>query len=186
MIETVLQLIQQSGSTRVLLVAPSNSAADVLTTRLASFGLKASEMHRFIWAKRKVSAVPTALLGFTHQDGESGEFSYLPLDQLLAKRVIVSTSLASGLLHECQVPQGHFTHILVDEAGQALEPELFVPFQFTGTKTQIMLAGDPHQLGAVVRSRLAAPLGLGTSLQERLLARSSVLCVLVWVGRVRV
>jgi hypothetical protein len=97
-IETVLQLIRQSGSTRVLLVAPSNSAADVLCSRLGTFGLTSAEMHRFIWTKRKVASVPTALLGFTHQDSASGEFSYLPTEDLLAFRVIVRCSCFENAL----------------------------------------------------------------------------------------
>ena len=171
-IETVLQLIKRSDlgqQSRILLVAPSNAAADVLCQRLATFGLTAGEMHRFVWNKRRIETVPPALLTYCHQDAKSGGLAYLPLEALITKRVMIATSLASGVLHDCGIPQGHFTHILVDEAGQALEPELFVPFSFAGAVTQLMLAGDPNQLGAVVRSRTASKMGLGTSLQERLL-----------------
>ena len=171
-IETVLQLIKRTDlgqQSKILLVAPSNAAADVLCQRLSTFGIASDVMHRFVWNKRRIETVPPGLLSFCHQDAKSGELAYLPLELLIKKRIVVATSLASGVLHDCGIPQGHFTHILVDEAGQALEPELFVPFSFAGAVTQLMLAGDPNQLGAVVRSRTAAKMGLGTSLQERLL-----------------
>lgn len=32
-----------------------------------------------------------------------------------------------GVLYNMGFPQGHFTHILVDEAGQATEPEILIP-----------------------------------------------------------
>lgn len=62
-------------------------------------------------------------------------------------------------------PAGHFSHIFVDECGHAMEPTALVPI--AGLQgplhkpSQIVLSGDPRQLGAVVRSSFAQQLGLG-------------------------
>lgn len=65
-------------------------------------------------------------------------------------------------------PPGHFTHIFIDEAGHAPEPEALIsiagimevnPALKTGG--QVVIAGDPKQLGPVLRSPLAIKYGLG-------------------------
>ena len=38
-------------------------------------------------------------------------------------RVVVSTCMTAGFLHSLRLPVGHFSHVIVDEAGQATEPE---------------------------------------------------------------
>lgn len=67
-------------------------------------------------------------------------------------------------------PRGHFSHILVDEAGQATEPEIMIPLNFIHSENgQVILAGDPMQLGPVIQSKFAAHFGLDESFLSRLL-----------------
>ncbi len=42
------------------------------------------------------------------------------------------------------LPQGHFTHILIDEAAQAMECEALMPLSLASSKTRIVLAGQCH------------------------------------------
>ncbi len=58
------------------------------------------------------------------------------------------------------IPQSHFTHVFVDEAGQGMEPECLVPIvgllePDDENPGQLVLAGDPKQLGPVLRSPVA-------------------------------
>ena len=48
------------------------------------------------------------------------------------------------------------THIFVDEAGQSPEPDILIPWtQFNlNLKGQVVLAGDPHQLGPVGKTHV--------------------------------
>jgi superfamily I DNA and/or RNA helicase len=61
--------------------------------------------------------------------------------------------------------------IFIDEAGHAVEPEAVAVFTAAQTK-QLVIAGDPKQLGPVVRSRLANRYGLKKSYLERLVERT--------------
>ncbi|KAM6192162.1 LOW QUALITY PROTEIN: helicase MOV-10 [Sarcoramphus papa] len=85
----------------------------------------------------------------------------------------VSPRLASA-----KFPPGFFSHVFIDECGQAVEPESVVAIAGLLTAMdqetnpnggQLVLAGDPQQLGPVLRSPLAIEHGLGTSLLERLM-----------------
>ena len=51
----------------------------------------------------------------------------------------------------------NFTHIFIDEAGQATVPESLVPLRLvTPSCKAVVLAGDTMQLGQVVHSGVAA------------------------------
>ena len=66
--------------------------------------------------------------------------------------------------------KNHFSHLFIDEAGQAMEPQAIVPLAgLVGDTGQVVMAGDPKQLGPVVRSTLAIKYGLNISLLERLM-----------------
>lgn len=85
-------------------------------------------------------------------------------------RITIGTCNMLGILHNMGFPRGHFSHILVDEAGQATEPEIMIPLNFIHSNHgQVILAGDPMQLGPVVQSQLASFFGLGVSFLSRLL-----------------
>lgn len=58
--------------------------------------------------------------------------------------------------------ENHFSYIIIDEASQAIEPEMLIPLAIINNKSekekvgfqaQIVMAGDPHQLGPVVRCK---------------------------------
>lgn len=86
--------------------------------------------------------------------------------------VIVSTCGNASFPYNIGMKVGHFTHIVVDEAGQATEPEVLTAIKaIVGEDTRVVLSGDPKQLGPVIRSSIARDLGLGKSYLERLMER---------------
>lgn len=51
------------------------------------------------------------------------------------------------------LPQGHITHVFLDECGHAMEPEAMSALAGIVEKdAQVVLTGDPHQLGPVIRN----------------------------------
>ena len=57
--------------------------------------------------------------------------------------------------------------VLVDEAAQAVEPEVLIPLSLSPKR--LLLAGDPQQLGATICSHVADKAGLGRPLLTRLM-----------------
>ncbi len=66
-----------------------------------------------------------------------------------------------------------FSHILVDEAAQASEPDVLGALALAGPDTKIVLVGDHKQIGPEVKSSTARRLGLERSILERLHALSA-------------
>ena len=111
------------------------------------------------------------ILRYSCVDG-NGDVDAPAAEEVAKYAIVVATCGAAGLLL-CGGLRGTFTHILIDEAAQALEAEALVPLATCGPATRVVLAGDPNQLGAAVRSPFAASKGLGTSLLERLIQRAA-------------
>ncbi|XP_072452583.1 RNA helicase Mov10l1 isoform X3 [Notamacropus eugenii] len=153
-IEAVLQIHSTLPDSRILVCAPSNSATDLVCMRL----------H-----ESKVLAPGTMTISDTVRlyckDGED-------VWKASRYRIIITTCSSSGLFYQIGVRIGHFTHVFVDEAGQASEPECLIPLGLISeVNGQIVLAGDPMQLGPVIKSRLALAYGLNVSMLERLMSR---------------
>ncbi|GAA6038806.1 hypothetical protein JCM8097_002902 [Rhodosporidiobolus ruineniae] len=163
LIESCHQLLQFPPST-LLLSAPSNAAADILCERLR---LPASHVLRLNAPSRPMLDVPKAVRPFCCE--MNGTFACPPLEKLKTYRVVVTTCISASILGGVGLKPGHFSHIFVDEAGQAKEPDTFLPISLVGPTTSVILAGDPKQLGPVVRSPVSSALGLQKSLLERLM-----------------
>ena len=68
-------------------------------------------------------------------------------DDVIRHRVVITTLATSKHLLELQLNHGFFTHILVDEAAQALEPEALIPLALAGPHTKVVFTGDHMQVG---------------------------------------
>ncbi|XP_070828887.1 RNA helicase Mov10l1 [Chaetodon trifascialis] len=164
LIEAILQVYHYLPGSRVLVCAPSNSAADLICVRLHHSGfLHAASLARVNASCRREESIPEVLRLYSRAGEDIRQASF--------HRIVVSTCSSAGMFHNIGIQLGHFTHVFLDEAGQATEPESLIPLSFVSESDgQIVLAGDPCQLGPVVKSKLAAAFGLGVSLLERLMA----------------
>jgi superfamily I DNA and/or RNA helicase len=169
-VEAILQLFHHKPATRILACAPSNSAADLIASRLVSAGLRADGLFRMCAPSRSLSQLPNELLPYVYT--HANHFSVPGLTKLRSYRIIVSTCVSASMLFGVGVPPGHYTHVFVDEAGQATEPEVMVPIAtMAGDLTNVVLSGDPKQLGPIIRSSVARVLGLEKSYLERIMER---------------
>ncbi|KAG6811022.1 hypothetical protein H0H92_009325 [Tricholoma furcatifolium] len=170
MIEAIKQVLKADPGARVLACAPSNSAADIIAMRLRD-SLSYNELFRFYASSRGKEQVPIELLDYTHTRSD-GHFSVPLMARMKRFRVVVATCVSASFVSGIGVPRGHYSHIFVDEAGQATEPEVIIAIKtMAGPTTNIVLSGDPKQLGPVLRSRIACQLGLEVSYIERLMQR---------------
>ena len=172
-VEGIRRLVAADPGARVLACAPSDEAADLLARRLAAavVGDRSNVLLRLNWWQRKSSSLPLDILRYSCVDS-NGDVDAPAAEEVAKYAIVVATCGAAGLLL-CGGLRGTFTHILIDEAAQALEAEALVPLATCGPATRVVLAGDPNQLGAAVRSPFAASKGLGTSLLERLIQRAA-------------
>ena len=95
----------------------------------------------------------------------NGRFRDPTMDDLNDRGLVISTLATSSCL---QVLNFEPTHIIIDEAAQALECEALACLGLATYKTRLVLAGDQMQLAPEVYSDLARERGLGTSLLERI------------------
>ena len=169
-VEAMRQILARDPKSRILACAPSNSAADLLADRLRQQGIAPSEMFRLNAATRLVSALPGTLK--TYARISDNAFVIPPVGDLGKFRVVVATCISASLPYALGIERGHFSHVFIDEAGQALEPEAMIAIRtMAGVNTNVVLSGDPQQLGPIVRSRIAERLGLATSYLDRLMNR---------------
>lgn len=171
-IECIRQLLAKDPQAKVLACAPGNSAADLIASRLRGH-LSTDELFRFIAPSRFKDQVPDDLRPYTFTQ-KDGHFSVPPMDRLKKFKVIVSTCGSASVFSGVGMARGHFKHIFIDEAGQATEPETFLSIKMLANiNTNVILSGDPKQLGPVIRSGIAKELGLEKSYLERLMDRDA-------------
>lgn len=174
LVESIMQLIRRDTGVRILACTPSNAAADLLVERLDAAGLDSNKLYR-LNAYSREEDVPEGVQSFSIIPGRA---------KLLAFRVILSTCSSAGMLQSLNVPVGHFSHIVIDEAAQAEEPLVMIPIlAFSDAYTNVILAGDPNQLGPVIKSPVAARNGLGKSFLRRLMLIREVYSLDTQIGK---
>ena len=174
LVEAITQACRCLGrSFRVLVCAPSNYAADLLCERLSKT-LSHSDMFRPMAYSRPPRSVSDTVRGHCKlaEDGES--FELPDADRLGKYRVVVATLATAAKLPVALGldDDGTFDMVAIDEAGHTTEPDAVAAIAGTlKPKGQLVLAGDPKQLGPIVHADLAVKFGLGCSLLERLCDR---------------
>lgn len=81
------------------------------------------------------------------------------------------------------IPNRHYSHVFIDESGYATETESLIPIAGILSNStdrgkvvgQIVLTGDPRQLGPVVHSNFVKYCGYGEFLDLKLVTRQSIL-----------
>uniref|UniRef100_F6YN75 RNA helicase n=1 Tax=Ornithorhynchus anatinus TaxID=9258 RepID=F6YN75_ORNAN len=128
---------------------------------------------------KTVTLVEAIKQDYCNWDEDSKDYEYPPKEKLQKYRVLITTLLTAGRLASAQFPRGHFSHIFIDEAGNTAEPESLIAvaglLDVEDSDTpggQLVLTGDPKQLGPVLHSQLARNHGLGMSLLERLVEKA--------------
>ncbi|XP_068454650.1 putative helicase mov-10-B.2 [Clinocottus analis] len=168
LVEAIKQIEKKEASCHILACAPSNSAADLLCQKILE-NVDKHHVFRLYASSRPTDFVPEELKACSNLVGECYVFPVK--EQLMEYRIMVTTLITASRLVTGDIPDGHFTHVFVDEAGHAVETECLVPLAglLDAESGQVVLAGDPKQLGPILRSPFALKYGMGVSLLERLM-----------------
>ncbi|GGE64712.1 putative DNA helicase [Pedobacter psychrotolerans] len=205
-VQAIKSLIKHRDQ-KILVVAPSNTAVDLLTEKLAIEGLNVirignparvsekllsatldhqmadhQEMKTIKTLKKQASEYKNmahkykrsfgkaerdqrkALFDEAHKIGKEIEKteSYI-MDHLFNKAQVITATLVGA--NHYTVRQLKYHTVVIDEAGQALEPACWIPI----LKAQkLILAGDHFQLPPTIKSTEAAKKGLSNTLLEKL------------------
>ncbi|XP_063704193.1 probable RNA helicase armi [Culicoides brevitarsis] len=186
LIEIVQQITTLDEEAHVLVATPSNSSADLITERLLENNPELGSMlvrvvgHNLVEKdtiplnlREYCATLELAMEGTIlekNNKNDDGILLRIQIGPLMKKKIIVGTCSCIGNLMTQRFPANHFTHVIIDEAGQLIEPEAMIPISLVKEQGQVILAGDPKQLGPIVFSRYAKELGLVQSYLDRLLA----------------
>jgi ATP-dependent RNA/DNA helicase IGHMBP2 len=205
LVQAIKALVKSNGK-QILVVAPSNTAVDLLTEKLADEGLDVLRMgnparvsekllsltldgkmagHESLKAIKKLKKQASEYKNMAHkykrnfgraeQEQRKALFNeahkllkeadnteqYI-IDQLLAKAQVISATLVGANHH--LLKKTEFDTVIIDEAGQALEPGCWIPIL---KSTKLVLAGDHCQLSPTIKSAEAARKGLSKTLLEK-------------------
>ena len=147
LVESILRVLKYHPGARVLACASSNEAADLICSRVLSAAPAAHiilGLFRLYAAMRDPKLVPVDIKPHSLYEDGAHQVPSLPL--LLDYNLVVTTNTSSGILDSVAVPRDHFTHILIDEAGEALCAETLIPLSLASEKTTVVLAGDHLQV----------------------------------------
>uniref|UniRef100_A0A7N6FEU8 RNA helicase n=1 Tax=Anabas testudineus TaxID=64144 RepID=A0A7N6FEU8_ANATE len=169
LVEAMNQVSRADPSARILACAPSNSACDLLCERLMVH-MDPHKVYRLYASSREPNSK------YCNWDENQDAFVFPEKKTLMKYTIIVTTMVTAGRLVSGGIPVSHFTHVFVDEGGQAVEPECVIAIAglLNPSKGQLVLAGDPKQLGPILRSPFALQSGLGLSLLERLMKHNQL------------
>ncbi|GAU94375.1 hypothetical protein RvY_06158-2 [Ramazzottius varieornatus] len=160
-VEIILQIFLTSPKGRILVFAPSNAGVDLIgETLMQSNKVPTNALRRLLGFSRNPEHIPDSLAASVQTGCEE------KLDDEC--RIILTMCLGAAFLFQLV---HDFTHIVMDEAGFCTEPEALMPLAAAAGRpdVQVVLAGDPNQLGPVIFSPFAKELGLAKSLMCRLL-----------------
>ncbi|XP_027873210.1 putative helicase with zinc finger domain isoform X2 [Xiphophorus couchianus] len=169
--QAVKHILRQDTS-RVLICTHSNSAADLYIKDYLHPYVEAGNEHarplRVYFRNRWVKTVHPVVQQYCLISSTQVTFQMPTREDILRHRVVVVTLSTSQYLCQLDLEPGLFSHILLDEAAQAMECETIMPFPLASKTTRIVLAGDHMQLSPFVYSEFARERNLHVSLLDRL------------------
>jgi len=205
LVQAIKALLQQ-GEKQILVVAPSNTAVDLLSEKLFAEGLNTLRIGNPVRVSERLMSLTLDSKMAAHSSmkevkkwrKQAGEFRDMAhkykrnfgkaereqrkalfdearkimrqventeqyiMDDLLAKAQVITATLVGA--NHYTVKNLRFHTVVIDEAGQALEPACWIPI----LKAQkVVLAGDHCQLPPTVKSEEAARKGLNVTLLEK-------------------
>ena len=204
-----IEMMWQREHQQILVVAPSNTAVDLLTEKLFEEGLtvvrignpaRVSEHLMETTLDNKIAAHPRFKdikklkkqageyrnmaqkykRNFGKEEREQRKALFIEarniqkeverteqyiVDDILSKAAVLTATLVGA--NHYTVRQKKYNTVVIDEAGQALEPACWIPIL---KAKKVVMAGDHLQLPPIIKSAQAAREGLSNTLLEKCVA----------------
>ncbi|GAB1296993.1 Probable helicase with zinc finger domain [Apodemus speciosus] len=151
----------------VLIIGPYGTGKTFTLAQAAKHILQQQET-RVYFRNRWVKTVHPVVHQYCLISSTHSTFQMPRKEDILKHRVVVVTLSTSQYLCQLDLEPGFFTHVLLDEAAQAMECETIMPLALATKNTRIVLAGDHMQLSPFVYSEFARERNLHVSLLDRL------------------
>ncbi|ELW67473.1 putative helicase with zinc finger domain [Tupaia chinensis] len=151
----------------VLIIGPYGTGKTFTLAQAVKHILQQQET-RVYFRNRWVKTVHPVVHQYCLISSAHSTFQMPQKEDILKHRVVVVTLNTSQYLCQLDLEPGFFTHILLDEAAQAMECETIMPLALATKSTRIVLAGDHMQLSPFVYSEFARERNLHVSLLDRL------------------
>ncbi|XP_076162633.1 putative helicase mov-10-B.1 isoform X2 [Ptiloglossa arizonensis] len=169
LVETIYQIRNRWKSKKILICASSNVAADEISKRLLAL-LPSKDIFRMYARSTHWNNVNKDIKSSSNFIDNAVLF--LSKEIFILKKIVIVTLMTCVRFVSLNLRKNHFSYIFIDEASQTIELETLIPFTLTSSKNdlhaQIIIAGDPYQLGPVIHNKKIEHL-LGKSMLERLL-----------------
>lgn len=94
-----------------------------------------------------MSSTDDITLKYCHRSADHQCFLQPTKAVLDRHNIVITTATMAINFQDLKLPEGYFTHILIDEASQMLECEALIALCLSGPNTKIVLAGDHMQMG---------------------------------------
>lgn len=168
LLDTRLNIVRVGNPARISTAVSSKSLGEIVDDKLASFKKeferKKSDLRKDLRLCLKDDSLAAGIRQLLKQLGKTLKKKEKDtIREVLSSAEVVlatNTGAADPLIRRL----GAFDLVIVDEAGQAIEPSCWIPI-LQGKRC--ILAGDQCQLAPVILSRKALESGLGISLMER-------------------
>ncbi|KAB0406250.1 hypothetical protein E2I00_013586, partial [Balaenoptera physalus] len=151
----------------VLIIGPYGTGKTFTLAQAVKHILQQQET-RVYFRNRWVKTVHPVVHQYCLISSAHSTFQMPQKEDILKHRVVVVTLNTSQYLCQLDLEPGFFTHVLLDEAAQAMECETIMPLALATKGTRVVLAGDHMQLSPFVYSEFARERNLHVSLLDRL------------------
>jgi hypothetical protein len=98
LVEIILEVVKNYPESRILVTAPSESAADTVAMKLVTKGMTPSQVFRFNDKLRDITTLPASLLHVSNINGQ-GKFGLPSIPVFCSYNVIVCTFFECGILN---------------------------------------------------------------------------------------
>ncbi|XP_054261036.1 putative helicase MOV-10 [Macrosteles quadrilineatus] len=181
LVEAITQVWHASlgKAVRQLVCAPSNAACNNIASRLISVLPRTAKILRLFSMSSDDINIPEDLINHSNYNKEKGYVTMPTIGKILENHIVIVTIVSAGRI-VTGGGGGNFQYVYIDECGQACEPEALIAIagvlttKSCASTGQLVLAGDPQQLGPILSSQPAKDFGLGMSLLERLMNHNSL------------